>query len=123
MLWRTLLTTLKWPPYPEHHTLLLRPAPLLPRPSSVCTRRCFFAPARTPIPPFTDRPAHPQDEFQYCYSHEKQQHVQNDTVTLHKRYAQDHKVGRGTRTSGAPDSAVRMHATPHCQNVRQYDVA
>ncbi|GIL66175.1 hypothetical protein Vafri_19780 [Volvox africanus] len=32
------------------------------------------------------------DEFQYCYSHEKQQHVQNDTVTLHRRYAQDYKM-------------------------------
>ncbi|KXZ48550.1 hypothetical protein GPECTOR_27g721 [Gonium pectorale] len=31
------------------------------------------------------------DEFQYCFSHEKQQHVQNDTVTLHRRYAQDYK--------------------------------
>ncbi|EFJ46435.1 hypothetical protein VOLCADRAFT_93224 [Volvox carteri f. nagariensis] len=32
------------------------------------------------------------DEFQYCFSHEKQQHVQNDTVTLHRRYAQDYKM-------------------------------
>ncbi len=42
-------------------------------------------------------PSPPQDEFQYCYSHEKQQHVQNDTVTLHKRYANDYKVSRCTR--------------------------
>ncbi|KAG2432440.1 hypothetical protein HXX76_008786 [Chlamydomonas incerta] len=32
------------------------------------------------------------DEFQFCFGHEKQQHVQNDTVTLHRRYAQDYKM-------------------------------
>ncbi|KAG2487156.1 hypothetical protein HYH03_014268 [Edaphochlamys debaryana] len=32
------------------------------------------------------------DEFQYCFVNEKQQHVQNDTVTLHRRYAQDYKM-------------------------------
>uniref|UniRef100_A0A6U0V7E2 DUF155 domain-containing protein n=1 Tax=Polytomella parva TaxID=51329 RepID=A0A6U0V7E2_9CHLO len=32
------------------------------------------------------------DEFQYNYTAFEKSHVQNDTVTLHKRYSQDHKM-------------------------------
>ncbi|KAL6757794.1 hypothetical protein V8C86DRAFT_2613487 [Haematococcus lacustris] len=32
------------------------------------------------------------DEFQYNYTTAEKPHVQNDTVTLHKRFAQDHKM-------------------------------
>lgn len=32
------------------------------------------------------------DEFQYNFTITEKPHVQNDTVTLHKRLAQDHKM-------------------------------
>ena len=32
------------------------------------------------------------DEFQFNFTTTEKPHVQNDTVTLHKRFAQDHKM-------------------------------
>ena len=34
------------------------------------------------------------DEFEYNFSATEKPHVRNDTVTLHKRFARDHKVNR-----------------------------